>query len=103
MDTVVAQLRRIKDTYGNGALYFGGGGHLGALHSAGSVARALSMFGGYTAAYGNISSEGAVWAVMATYGDVMVGHGRPDMLNSRLIIMWSWDPVRMVSGPDIMH
>ena len=44
----------------------------------------LSMFGGFTTDYGNISSEGAVWALMATYGDVMVGHSREDFLNSKL-------------------
>jgi len=100
MDTIVSQLKRIKETYGNGAIFLGGGGHMGALHTAGTLGKALSMFGGYTASYGNISSEGAVWAVMATYGDVMVGNSRPDMLNSKLIIMWGWDPVRMISGSD---
>lgn len=103
MDTIVPQLKRVKDTYGNSAIYYGGGGHTGALHTAGALGRALSMFGGYTAAYGNISSEGAVWAVMASYGNVMVGHSRPDMLNSKLIIMWGWDPVRMVSGTDTIY
>jgi anaerobic dimethyl sulfoxide reductase subunit A len=73
MDTIVKQLHRVKETYGNSAIYFGGGGHLGALHTIGPLARALSMFGGYTAAYGNISSEGPVYAVMTSYGDVRVG------------------------------
>jgi len=100
METIITRLTRIKDIYGNSAIFYGGGGHMGALHTAGSLTKALNMFGGYTASYGNISSEGAVWAVMATYGDVMVGHSRPDMLNSKLIIMWGWDPVRMVSGTD---
>jgi len=100
MDTIVRELKRVKETYGNASIYLGGGGHLGALHTAGSIVKALSMFGGYTTAYGNVSSEGPVWAVMATYGDVMVGHSREDLLNSRLIIMWGWDPVRMISGTD---
>ena len=103
METIVAQLRRVKETYGNSAIFFSGGGHLGALHTIGSLARALSMFGGFTTTYGNISSEGAVWAVMTTYGDVMVGHSREDFLNSRLIIMWGWDPVRMISGTDCVY
>jgi len=100
MDTIVSQLNRIKETYGNSALFYGGGGHMGALHTAGALAKALAMFGGFTANYGNISSEGAVWAVMSSYGDVMVGHSREDLLNAKLIIMWGWDPVRMVSGTD---
>ncbi len=100
MDTIVGELKRVKETYGNASIYLGGGGHQGALHTAAAIGKALSMFGGYTASYGNVSSEGAVWAVMTTYGDVMVGHSREDLLNSRLIIMWGWDPVRMISGTD---
>lgn len=100
MDTIVTNLTRIKETYGEKSLFFTSGGHLGALHTAGSLSKALSMFGGYTTLYGNISSEGAVYAVMSSYGDVMVGHGREDLLNAKMIIMWGWDPVRMISGTD---
>jgi anaerobic dimethyl sulfoxide reductase subunit A len=100
MDTIARELRRVKATYGNASIFIGGGGHQGALHTGASITKAISMFGGYVASYGNVSSEGAVWAVMSTYGDVMVGHSREDLLNSRLIIMWGWDPVRMISGTD---
>lgn len=103
MDTILAQLKRVKETYGNEAIFYGGGGHVGALHNSASLSRAMSMFGGYTGSYGNISSEGAVWAVMASYGDVMVGHSRSDILNSKLIIMLGWDPVRMISGTDTIY
>jgi anaerobic dimethyl sulfoxide reductase subunit A len=61
------------------------------------------MMGGFTTDYGNISSEGAVWAVMSTYGDVMVGHSREDFLNSKLILIWGWDPARMISGTNTMY
>jgi anaerobic dimethyl sulfoxide reductase subunit A len=100
MNAIVIQMARVKEAYGPSAIFYGGGGHLGALHSAGALGKALAMHGGYTSGYGNISSEGAVWAVMSSYGDVMVGHGREDLLNSKLIIMWGWDPIRMVSGTD---
>ena len=103
MTTIVSELTRIKETYGEKSLFYTGGGHLGALHTAGSLAKALAMFGGYTTLYGNLSSEGAVYAVMSTYGDVMVGHGREDLLNTKMIIMWGWDPVRMISGTDTIY
>ena len=103
MDIVVRELKRVKETYGNSSIFFAGGGHLGALHTIGSLSKALCLFGGYTTIYGNISSEGPVWAVMTSYGDVMVGHSREDLLNSRLIIMWGWDPVRMISGTDCIY
>jgi len=102
METIVGELRRVKETYGNSAIFYTGGGHLGALHTSGPLSAVLSMFGGYTTGYGNISSEGPVYAVMTSYGDVMVGNSRTDLLNSRLIIMWGWDPVRMISGSDTL-
>jgi len=103
-DTIIKELNRVKDTYGNSSIYLGGGSYLGALHSGrGAIARLMSLFGGYTSSYGNISSEGAVYAVMTQYGSVMVGHSREDMLNSKLIIMWGWDPARMISGTNTMY
>jgi len=105
LETIARELRRVKDTYGNPSIFLAaGGGYLGALHNGGlATAKLLSMFGGYTTLYGNVSSEGAVWAVMTQYGSVMVGHSREDLLNSRLIIMWGWDPARMISGTNTMY
>jgi len=105
MDTIVKELNRIKETYGNSAIFFGSGsgGQLAALHTSGSIRRALTMFGGYTTEYGNISSEGAIWGTQASYRSPFVGHSRNDLLNSRLIIIWGWDPVRMISGTDCVY
>ena len=105
LETIAQELGRVKDTYGNPSIFLAaGGGYLGALHNgAPATAKLLSMFGGYTTLYGNVSSEGAVWAVMTQYGSVMVGHSREDLLNSRLIIMWGWDPARMISGTNTMY
>jgi anaerobic dimethyl sulfoxide reductase subunit A len=105
LDTLAQALVRTKETYGNEAIFLAvGGGYLAALHSGGLAAsRLLGQFGGYVTHYGNISSEGAVWASLTTYGSVMVGHSREDMLNARLIILWGWDPARMISGTNTMY
>jgi anaerobic dimethyl sulfoxide reductase subunit A len=104
-DTIVEKLIHTRDTYGASSIFLGtGGGYQGSLHSGPrSLSRLLSMFGGYSAAYGNVSSEGCVWGVMAHYGTVYVGNSREDLLNSKLIIMWGWDPIRMISGTGAMH
>jgi anaerobic dimethyl sulfoxide reductase subunit A len=104
-DLFIAELDRIKETYGNEAILLAtGGGYLASLHHGGAAAaRLLNQYGGYTTHYGNISSEGAVWASLTQYGSVMVGHSREDMLNSRLIILWGWDPARMISGTNTMY
>ncbi|MFC1874129.1 molybdopterin-dependent oxidoreductase [Chloroflexota bacterium] len=101
LETIISELNRVKDTYGSSSIFLGGGGgYLAALHGGAAIRNALAMMGGYTTSYGNISSEGSVYAVMTSYGDVMVGHSREDLINSKLIIMWGWDPARMISGTD---
>jgi len=105
LDTLAGELTRVKDTYGNQGIFLAtGGGYLAALHNGGfAAARLLAQFGGYVTHYGNISSEGAVWASLTQYGSVMVGHSRDDMLNAKLIILWGWDPARMISGTNTMY
>jgi anaerobic dimethyl sulfoxide reductase subunit A len=105
LDTLAAELKRVKDTYGNEGIFLAtGGGYLAGLHNGGlAAARLLGQFGGYVTHYGNISSEGAVWASLTQYGSVMVGNSREDMLNSKLIILWGWDPARMISGTNTMY
>ncbi len=105
LDTLADKLKSVKEKHGNaGILLATGGGYLAGLHNGGfAAARLLAQFGGYTTHYGNISSEGAVWASLTQYGSVMVGNSREDMLSSKLIILWGWDPARMISGTNTMH
>lgn len=105
LDTLAGELNRVKKTYGNEGIFLAtGGGYLAGLHNGGFAAqRLLNQYGGCVTHYGNISSEGAVWASLTQYGSVMVGHSREDMLNSKLIILWGWDPARMISGTNTMY
>ncbi|MCP4625402.1 MAG: molybdopterin-dependent oxidoreductase [bacterium] len=105
LDTLAGQFTRVKETYGNEGIFLAtGGGYLASLHNGGfAAARLLAQFGGYVTHYGNISSEGAVWASLTQYGSVMVGNSREDLLNSKLIILWGWDPARMISGTNTMY
>jgi anaerobic dimethyl sulfoxide reductase subunit A len=105
LETLAGQLTRVKETYGNEGVFLAtGGGYLAGLHNGGFAAqRLMNQFGGCVTHYGNISSEGAVWASLTQYGSVMVGHSRDDMLNSKLIILWGWDPARMISGTNTMY
>jgi anaerobic dimethyl sulfoxide reductase subunit A len=104
-DTLIRELTRVKETWGNASIFLaGGGGYLGALHSGPrAAANLLSRIGGYSSSYGNVSSEGPVWAVLTQYGSVMVGNSREDLLNSKLIILWGWDPARMISGTNTTY
>ena len=105
LDTLAGKLKSVKKEFGNASIFLAtGGGYLAGLHNGGLAAtRLLNQFGGFTTHYGNISSEGAVWASLTQYGSVMVGNSREDLLNSKLIILWGWDPARMISGTNTMY
>ena len=105
LETLAGQLTRVKEAYGSEGIFLAtGGGYLAGLHNGGFAAqRLMNQFCGCVTHYGNISSEGAVWASLTQYGSVMVGHSREDMLNSKLIILWGWDPARMISGTNTMY
>jgi len=99
---VADKLKEVKEKFGNSSIFLAtGGGYQAAFHDGMlSMMRLFTQFGGYSTHYGNISSEGAVYATQSMYKSPFVGHSREDLLNSKLIIMWGWDPARMISGTD---
>jgi len=96
LDTIVSELNRIRGTYGPSALLFlGGGGDTMELHRNSLIEELLAMTGGHTARWGNQSFEAGLFASLATYGTMGTIPSRSDfddLLNSRLIIMWGWNP-----------
>jgi len=101
LDKVASELIRVKETYGNSAILAqgAGGSNQGILHGRFPVSRLLLYFGGYTRLWGSVSNQGALYASMATYGTIRSGNSRDDLLNSRLIIMWSWNPADTIQDP----
>ena len=101
LEEVAFQLKRIKDTYGNSSIFFAGGsGNQGMLHGPIPVGAMLLAFGGFTRIWGVASYEGALFASMATYGTIRTGNSRDDLLNSRLVILWGWNPANTVWDPE---
>jgi len=93
LDTVASELIRIRDTYGPASILFKrSGGDLGFLHNRNPHMRLLSMAGGCSAAWGVHSFEGGIFAQVSTFGTVATSNTRDDLLNSKLIIMWGWNP-----------
>ncbi len=100
LDTVASEIIRIKETYGNSSILLASGsGNQGRLHGANQVTRMLLNFGGFMSTWGVASFEGALFASMATYGTIRTGNDRDDHLNSRLIIMWGWNPANTIQEP----
>jgi len=101
LDEVAEELIRIKNTYGNSAIFMAAGsGNQGLLHGAIPVGAMLQAFGGFTRIWGVASYEGALFASMATYGTIRTGNSRDDLLNSRMLILWGWNPANTVWDPE---
>jgi anaerobic dimethyl sulfoxide reductase subunit A len=101
LNQVSENLKRIKTSYGNSAILFlPGAGNQGLLHGPTMPGMLLQQFGGFTRPWASPSYEGALFASMATYGTIRTGHSRDDLLNSRLIIMWGWNPANSIWDPE---
>lgn len=101
LDTVASELKRVKEKYGSGAilLVFSQGAR-GELHTYGTIARLLNMFGGCSTRWGGASAEGCSFACWATYGTLITDESRDGLVHSRLIILWGWDPAVTVQAPN---
>ncbi len=104
-ESIIKRLEYTKETYGNSSIFLVPHfGYQGELHDGGiAAANLFAKLGGFTTYYGNVSSEGAIWACLTHYGSVMVGHSRDDFFHSKLVILWGWDPARMISGTNTMY
>ncbi|MFX1306823.1 MAG: molybdopterin-dependent oxidoreductase, partial [Promethearchaeota archaeon] len=101
LDEVASKIKEIIKSYGNPAiLLVPGGGNQGMLHGIVPHALMLHQIGGYTRMWGAPSYEGALFASMATYGTIMTGNAREDLLNSKFIIMWGWNPANTIWDPE---
>ena len=99
LTTISAELKRVQKDHGTEAiLLVTSGGERVVLHTSGAMNRLLAMAGGYTEKYGVASYQGAMFAASVTYGTVFSTNTRDDLLNSRLIIMWGWDPATTITG-----
>lgn len=100
LDTVANELIRVRETYGPSAIVLlGGGGDALNLHVPDLlIGGLLAMAGGYTARWGIPSFEAGLYAEVATYGTVAPANDFDDLLNSRLIIMWGWNPAVTIHG-----
>ena len=60
--------------------------------------RLLNMSGGQTTLHSHVSNDGAVFAAFHTYGTVFTANEREDLLNSKMIIMWGFNPSDSIRG-----
>jgi len=97
LDTVADEMKRVYDTYGPQAvMMLASAGDIVSLHHSPGFDSLLNMLGGYSNIWGSFSFEGGLFAEYTTYGTTYTRNTRDDLLNSRLIIMWGWNPAETI-------
>jgi anaerobic dimethyl sulfoxide reductase subunit A len=99
LDTIAREISRIRDTYGNEAIYvpYGTGGY-NQLNGRQTAYRLFNMIGGSLGFYNSYSWAAIRQATPYVFGTDITGNQRQDWINSRYIIMWSWNPSEMRDG-----
>lgn len=105
LDHIAGELRRVKEQHGPQSVFLlGYSGSMAALHNTSRTGhRFFSHFGGCTTTWGSTSMEGALFSSRMTFGTPFTQSSRDNLLHSKLIILWGWNPLETRFGPETVH
>ena len=99
LDIIAGEMQRVKEKYGNSALFVPyGTGSYNQLNGSHVARRLMNLFGGCLGIYNSYSWGAINLATPTVYGTLVTGNQRQDWLNSKYILMWSWNPAEMRDG-----
>jgi anaerobic dimethyl sulfoxide reductase subunit A len=102
LDTIAGQLKKTIKEFGTESIYYlVNTGSLSTLQNTrAAVNRFFALLGKCTTAWCNVSFEGALQSSLATFGTPYTGGTRDNLLFSKLLILWGWDPLVSRFGSD---
>ncbi|MBK6406090.1 MAG: molybdopterin-dependent oxidoreductase [Holophagales bacterium] len=99
LDLVASQMRRVRETYGPGALFVPyGTGSYNQTNGSHVARRLMNVAGGCLGIWNSYSWAAINVATPTVYGTLTTGNQRQDWLNAKLILMWGWNPAEMRDG-----
>ncbi|MCI0520088.1 MAG: molybdopterin-dependent oxidoreductase [Chloroflexi bacterium] len=99
LDTLAGEMLRVRERYGNSALFVPyGTGSYNQTNGSHVARRLMNVFGGCLGIYNSYSWAAINMATPTVYGTLVTGNQRQDWLNSKYILMWSWNPAEMRDG-----
>ncbi|MDD8026235.1 MAG: molybdopterin-dependent oxidoreductase [Acidobacteriota bacterium] len=97
--TMAEKIARIRDAYGPASIFIPyGTGSYNQTNGRWTAERLLNLAGGSLGYYNSYSWACISAATPTVYGTNVTGNQRQDWLNSKLILMWSWNPAEMRDG-----
>ena len=103
--TIATEMTRIKNTYGPQARYcnYATGYEMCAAIPSVMIRRLMALDGGYLGYYNNYSCSPSSLSAKLMYGSVYTGNSRNDYVNSKLIILWGYNPAETNCGGNTMY
>ena len=99
LDTAAHEIRRVRDAYGGAAIHIPyGTGSYNQTNGRWPANRLMNLAGGSLGFYNSYSWACISAATPTVFGTPVTGNQRQDWLNTRYILMWSWNPCEMRDG-----
>lgn len=99
LDFAASEIRRVRDRYGPDGLFVPyGTGAYSNTNGSHLARRLFYAFGGCLDIDNSYSWACTNVATPTVYGTLVTGNQRQDWVNSKLILMWGWNPAEMIDG-----